>query len=219
MPIPISLNNKQYNGQLYASGPLSLRDVTTNRAEMVHQELYDAALNDLMKDLQNYIYDKDNERYSKAPFHFVGEVNEKLGLTELEDRKKISNYFDEEYIYNIVEMNADEYWLASSVYIIFRIFNVSRNTFIFVKKSYDLSPYWAPYLSKHEKKTINVKVSQENLSDVRITKYDYIRGKATMTSKINEIDYDVDFDLLSNNDYVDNDILLPDNMFTQIITI
>ena len=219
MAVPVSLNNRQYNSQLYNSGPLSLRDVTTNRAELVHQELYNAALNDLIDDLDDYDYSKDDAKYSKAPFHFMGEYNKDLYLTEDEDRKKISNYFIEDNINNIIEVNGHEYWEASAVYIIFKIFNTYNNRYIFVKKYYMLDEYWAPYLTKHEKKTINVKISKEDLSDVRIVNYDYIRGKATMRSKINNIDYDVDFDLLSNEDYIDNDILLPDNLFIQTITV
>ena len=247
MASPFTLNLNNYNKPLYYSGPLSMRDVTTNRAENIHRELYDAALNDLIDDLGSFDYDKDDEKYSKAPFHFFGEMNylwlddssdsddsSEYDSSEYEDEEDfdyedrtnpenpriyISNYFTEENINSIIEMNGQEYWEPSSVYIIFKIFNLYNNKYIFVKKLYNLDSYWTPYRTKYEKNSTNVKVSKENLADTRIIHYDYLKGKATMQSKVHEIEYEMDFDLLSPNDFVDNELLLPRNLFIQSITL
>ncbi len=227
MAVPLTLTPNNYSGQLYYSGPLSLRDVSTNRAERVHTELYEAAIDDLMRDLGNYSYEKDDEKYRKAPYHFIGEDlyifdDDEFDYDDIENpdnpRLYISNYFIEDNIYSIIEMNGNEYWEPSSVYIVFRIFNTYNNKNIFVKKLYDLSAYWTPYLTKYEKNSTKVKVSKENMGDARIVHYDYINGKARMQSKLHEIEYDVDFDLLSPNDFIDNEILLPKELFAQIIS-
>ena len=54
-------------------------------------------------------------------------------------------------------------------------------------------------------------------NDAEVIKYDYIRGKATIYSRLNDFTYEVDFDELNSNDVRSSELTLPHNLFIKNI--
>ena len=73
--------------------------------------------------------------------------------------------------------------------------------------------------TKENHSVSNVKFDKNIPNDTEIVKYDYIRGKAIVRSKLEDIEYDVDFDEINNSDNESDDVKLPYDTFTRLVNI
>jgi len=181
--------NHYYNDTYYRSGPLSAVDVANGKAMCVHKLIYKNALSMLLNELDLY----------------PGYLNENNEMTK----------FTINDIYNIIELNDNEFWKPSKVYIIYKIRTEKGNRFI--RKKYDLTSYWFSYIQKYNKKTNKIKITNENINDIEIVKYDYIKGEATLRSKSTGVEFIVDFNDLTGDDVISDDLRLDDDLFIKQI--
>ena len=116
-----------------------------------------------------------------------------------------------------------EYWRASDVVITFRYFHKSESTGQIIPKlkkfTFDLTPYWGNCYTKDIYNSSAVKFDKNIPNDTEIVKYDYIRGRAVVRSKLEDIEYDVDFDEINNTDVESEDVRLPFDTFTRLVNI
>ena len=115
-----------------------------------------------------------------------------------------------------------EYWRASDVVITFRYFKQNSNGQMIPKLkkfTFDLTPYWGNCYTKDIYNSSAVKFDKNIPNDTEIVKYDYIRGRAVVRSKLEDIEYDVDFDEINNTDVESEDVRLPFDTFTRLVNI
>lgn len=174
--------------------PQRINDIARDRNLSIHNKLYNVALERLMKDIMNY----ENVR------NLFDE-----SLIESED-------FDiKDHILNITEHKNITYWKPSNVTIVFKTYVNDRPKF--KKLSFSLADYWQSGYTDYERSAKNVMFDKNVENDLEIIKFDYIRGKATVHSKFNDITYEVDFDDLNEHDKRSIEINLPSDLFIKQI--
>lgn len=172
-------------------GPRKYEEIINDIPNKVHKQLYDAAILKLIDDLDNY--------------NLKG-FGPKDGQTW------------EDIILSINEIPYSEYWTASDVKITFKDYNENGKPKI-RRFTFDLAPYWGNCYDKKKYSSTDVQFDKNIPNDVEIIKYDYIRGKATVRSKLEGIEYDVDFDELNNLDIESDEVSLPKDTFTRLVNI
>lgn len=184
-----------FNKPTALHGPRKYSELSNNVPNKVHDELYNAAIKKLIADLNNY----------KDVVDAVNTKNEKW----------------EDIIISINEIPYTEYWRASDVMITFKYYiNVDDKELPRLRRfRFDLSPYWGNCYTKENHSVSNVKFDKNIPNDTEIVKYDYIRGKAIVRSKLEDIEYDVDFDEINNSDNESDDVKLPYDTFTRLVNI
>ena len=187
-----------FNGPTALHGPRKYTELANDVPNRVHKELYNAAIEKLINDLDNYT-----------------DVNDVI------KKDKDVNWTD--LIISIIEMPYTEYWRASDVVITFRYFHKSESTGQMIPKlkkfTFDLTPYWGNCYTKDIYNSSAVKFDKNIPNDTEIVKYDYIRGRAVVRSKLEDIEYDVDFDEINNTDVESEDVRLPFDTFTRLVNI
>lgn len=186
-----------FNQPTALHGPRKYTELANDVPNRVHKELYNAAIEKLIDDLDNYTD--------------VNEVIEKPDDTSWTD-----------LIISIIEMPYTEYWRASDVVITFRYFKPNSNGQMVPKLkkfTFDLTPYWGNCYTKDIYNSSAVKFDKNIPNDTEIVKYDYIRGRAVVRSKLEDIEYDVDFDEINNTDVESEDVRLPFDTFTRLVNI
>lgn len=186
-----------FNRPTALHGPRKYTELANDVPNRVHKELYNAAIEKLIDDLDNYTD--------------VNEVIEKPDDTSWTD-----------LIISIIEMPYTEYWRASDVVITFRYFKPNSNGQLVPKLkkfTFDLTPYWGNCYTKDIYNSSAVKFDKNIPNDTEIVKYDYIRGRAVVRSKLEDIEYDVDFDEINNTDVESEDVRLPFDTFTRLVNI
>ena len=187
-----------FNRPTALHGPRKYTELANDVPNRVHKELYNAAIEKLIDDLDNYTDVND-----------VIKKDDKVNWTDL--------------IISIIEMPYTEYWRASDVVITFRYFVESKSTGQMVPKlkkfTFDLTPYWGNCYTKDTYNSSAVKFDKNIPNDTEIVKYDYIRGRAVVRSKLEDIEYDVDFDEINNTDVESEDVRLPFDTFTRLVNI
>ena len=187
-----------FNRPTALHGPRKYTELANDVPNRVHKELYNAAIEKLIDDLDNYT-----------------DVNDVI------KKDKDVNWTD--LIISIIEMPYTEYWRASDVVITFRYFHKSESTGQMIPKlkkfTFDLTPYWGNCYTKDIYNSSAVKFDKNIPNDTEIVKYDYIRGRAVVRSKLEDIEYDVDFDEINNTDVESEDVRLPFDMFTRLVNI
>ena len=187
-----------FNRPTALHGPRKYTELANDVPNRVHKELYNAAIEKLIVDLDNYT-----------------DVNDVI------KKDKDVNWTD--LIISIIEMSYTEYWRASDVVITFRYFAKSKLTGQTIPKlkkfTFDLTPYWGNCYTKDIYNSSAVKFDKNIPNDTEIVKYDYIRGRAVVRSKLEDIEYDVDFDEINNTDVESEDVRLPFDTFTRLVNI
>ena len=186
-----------FNRPTALHGPRKYTELANDVPYRVHKELYDAAIEKLIDDLDNYT-----------------DVNEGI------DKPDDASWTD--LIISIIEMPYTEYWRASDVVITFRYFKQNSNGQMIPKLkkfTFDLTPYWGNCYTKDIYNSSAVKFDKNIPNDTEIVKYDYIRGRAVVRSKLEDIEYDVDFDEINNTDVESEDVRLPFDTFTRLVNI
>ena len=187
-----------FNRPTALHGPRKYTELANDVPNRVHKELYNAAIEKLIDDLDNYTDVND-----------VIKKDDKVNWTDL--------------IISIIEMPYTEYWRASDVVITFRYFPKSESTGQMIPKlkkfTFDLTPYWGNCYTKDIYNSSAVKFDKNIPNDTEIVKYDYIRGRAVVRSKLEDIEYDVDFDEINNTDVESEDVRLPFDTFTRLVNI
>ena len=187
-----------FNRPTALHGPRKYTELANDVPNRVHKELYNAAIEKLINDLDNYT-----------------DVNDVI------KKDKDVNWTD--LIISIIEMPYTEYWRASDVVITFRYFHKSESTGQIIPKlkkfTFDLTPYWGNCYTKDIYNSSAVKFDKNIPNDTEIVKYDYIRGRAVVRSKLEDIEYDVDFDEINNTDVESEDVRLPFDTFTRLVNI
>ena len=187
-----------FNRPTALHGPRKYTELANDVPYRVHKELYNAAIEKLINDLDNYT-----------------DVNDVI------KKDKDVNWTD--LIISIIEMPYTEYWRASDVVITFRYFHKSESTGQMIPKlkkfTFDLTPYWGNCYTKDIYNSSAVKFDKNIPNDTEIVKYDYIRGRAVVRSKLEDIEYDVDFDEINNTDVESEDVRLPFDTFTRLVNI
>ena len=186
-----------FNRPTALHGPRKYTELANDVPNRVHKELYNAAIEKLINDLDNYT-----------------DVNDVI------KKDKDVNWTD--LIISIIEMPYTEYWRASDVVITFRYFKRNSNDQMIPKLkkfTFDLTPYWGNCYTKDIYNSSAVKFDKNIPNDTEIVKYDYIRGRAVVRSKLEDIEYDVDFDEINNTDVESEDVRLPFDTFTRLVNI
>lgn len=187
-----------FNRPTALHGPRKYTELANDVPNRVHKELYNAAIEKLIDDLDNYT-----------------DVNDVI------QKDKDVNWTD--LIISIIEMPYTEYWRASDVVITFRYFPKSESNEKQIPKlkkfTFDLTPYWGNCYTKDIYNSSAVKFDKNIPNDTEIVKYDYIRGRAVVRSKLEDIEYDVDFDEINNTDVESEDVRLPFDTFTRLVNI
>lgn len=186
-----------FNRPTALHGPRKYTELANDVPNRVHKELYNAAIEKLIDDLDNYT-----------------DVNDVI------QKDKDVNWTD--LIISIIEMPYTEYWRASDVVITFRYFKRNSNDQMVPKLkkfTFDLTPYWGNCYTKDIYNSSAVKFDKNIPNDTEIVKYDYIRGRAVVRSKLEDIEYDVDFDEINNTDVESEDVRLPFDTFTRLVNI
>ena len=187
-----------FNRPTALHGPRKYTELANDVPNRVHKELYNAAIEKLIDDLDNYT-----------------DVNDVI------KKDKDVNWTD--LIISIIEMPYTEYWRASDVVITFRYFPKSESNEKQIPKlkkfTFDLTPYWGNCYTKDTYNSSAVKFDKNIPNDTEIVKYDYIRGRAVVRSKLEDIEYDVDFDEINNTDVESEDVRLPFDTFTRLVNI
>ena len=189
-----------FNRPTALHGPRKYTELANDVPYRVHKELYNAAIEKLIDDLDNYTDVND-----------VIEKPDGASWTDL--------------IISIIEMPYTEYWRASDVVITFRYFpkpkpESNEKQIPKLKKfTFDLTPYWGNCYTKDIYNSSAVKFDKNIPNDTEIVKYDYIRGRAVVRSKLEDIEYDVDFDEINNTDVESEDVRLPFDTFTRLVNI
>ena len=187
-----------FNRPTALHGPRKYTELANDVPNRVHKELYNAAIEKLIDDLDNYTDVND-----------VIQKDDNVNWTDL--------------IISIIEMPYTEYWRASDVVITFRYFHKSESTGQMIPKlkkfTFDLTPYWGNCYTKDIYNSSAVKFDKNIPNDTEIVKYDYIRGRAVVRSKLEDIEYDVDFDEINNTDVESEDVRLPFDTFTRLVNI
>lgn len=186
-----------FNRPTALHGPRKYTELANDVPNRVHKELYNAAIEKLIDDLDNYT-----------------DVNDVI--------KKPDGASWTDLIISIIEMPYTEYWRASDVVITFRYFKRNSNDQMVPKLkkfTFDLTPYWGNCYTKDIYNSSAVKFDKNIPNDTEIVKYDYIRGRAVVRSKLEDIEYDVDFDEINNTDVESEDVRLPFDTFTRLVNI
>ena len=189
-----------FNRPTALHGPRKYTELANDVPNRVHKELYNAAIEKLIDDLDNY-----------TDVNGVIVKPEGASWTDL--------------IISIIEMPYTEYWRASDVVITFRYFpkpkpeSNEKQTPKLKKFTFDLTPYWGNCYTKDTYNSSAVKFDKNIPNDTEIVKYDYIRGRAVVRSKLEDIEYDVDFDEINNTDVESEDVRLPFDTFTRLVNI
>lgn len=187
-----------FNRPTALHGPRKYTELANDVPNRVHKELYNAAIEKLIDDLDNYT-----------------DVN---GIIKKPDGTSWTDL-----IISIIEMPYTEYWRASDVVITFRYFPKSESNEKQIPKlkkfTFDLTPYWGNCYTKDIYNSSAVKFDKNIPNDTEIVKYDYIRGRAVVRSKLEDIEYDVDFDEINNTDVESEDVRLPFDTFTRLVNI
>lgn len=186
-----------FNRPTALHGPRKYTELANDVPNRVHKELYNAAIEKLIDDLDNYTDVND-----------IIQKDDNVNWTDL--------------IISIIEMPYTEYWRASDVVITFRYFKRNSNDQMVPKLkkfTFDLTPYWGNCYTKDIYNSSAVKFDKNIPNDTEIVKYDYIRGRAVVRSKLEDIEYDVDFDEINNTDVESEDVRLPFDTFTRLVNI
>ena len=166
--------NSKYN-------PITFNDVITDKRYILHNKLYNDALN-------KYFL----EQYNK----YVKENN-------------LNNYDYNTYLHEFIHkkhwvetnINKDNYFLPSSVICI-------NKTFPFTKEKINLEKYWNnEYLNKQKPNMDEHIINNDNkLYQYEVCYYDYVNGNVVLNNKLNDDELELKFNELNNKIKINENI-------------
>jgi len=139
--------------------------------------------------------------------NIINKLSKVITTSNVNLKKIMSQQFIDIFFstHKIIEVKNSEYWMPSSIIIYNRIYP-------YTKKIIDLTPYWNTYQDHSDLTLSTIKMTDENILDSQIQSFDYVRGKAQMYSKMNDMNYEIDFD------YLGKDVDLSEEMLTDTFT-
>ena len=177
---------KKFDDISYPNRPTKYSEFISDKNNIVHRNIYEDALNKLISTII---------------------LLDSLTMKQGDETVMMSvQYFKKTH--KIIEVKPLEFWNSSFVIII------SKRA-PYTKKLYSLGPYWNWHQAKKQKSINKIKYMDEEIKDWEIIKLDYLKGKATLRSRVMEYEMDVDFDYLDENISVSDDMLLK-NTFTSL---
>ena len=69
----------------------------------------------------------------------------------------------------------------------------------YTKKYFSLDKYWNYVQSKNDYNISDIKLTESKINDAELVELNYIKGKAKMYSKIEDIEFDVPFEYLNKD--------------------
>lgn len=148
-------------------------------------------------------YDKiHDELYTDALNKFLDDVSNNIDKFE-----QFKNYSDKTDIIEntkIFEIKMKEYWMPSSILVMCKKYPYRR-------KKYSLEDYWNNYQDKSKIKINNIKLLDEEINDAEILYLDYVNGKAKVESRLNDIQFEIDFDYINEDTKISDEYSLENN--------
>ena len=218
---------KSYNEMVYSSRLVKFSDFMSNKNNIVHKKLYNMAIDKYIKEwliVKQSILEIDFISH-KLKNENITEEQEKLLNEKLEDLKQFviyhkddKKYIEGKHIYNVnslkefkdncfmYEIMNDEYWKPSLCKIITKIKNKNNPN---MSWTVDLTPYWNMYQDNKNKTFRNLKLSNNDFNDAKITDINYVNGKVKLYSENINKEFEVDFDEINGQDiHIDDDLSL-----------
>lgn len=161
---------------------------------------FDEFMNDKYNIVHKQIYDKAIDtliEYIVRSEDLYDEYGEPMSPSEFKRRNKC------------IEIKEDEYWKSPRVMII-------RKQYPFKKTVYDLAAFWSYIQAKTNKNIEDIKVNKD-IKDFEITKLDYLRGQATLHSRLYDENQTVDFDYLDEFTQVSDEMVLKSPFLKRIM--
>ena len=156
---------------------------------------FDEYMNNKYNKIHNQLYlDALNKFLQDEDILSYKQFNEGEGFKSLEDIKENTK---------IIELKNLEFWQPSSILVI-------SKKYPFTQVKYDLEKYWNKFQDKSNKQINNIKLIQDEILDAEIIYLNYISGKATVESRLNDIKFDVDFEYIDNKTKIGDDYSLKD---------
>jgi hypothetical protein len=171
---------KKYDSLWENQRPVKYFDYISEKYNDIHKQLYNDALSKLINDIyQNY------------------------GFDNIEDFLKSVK---------IIEIKNEEYWEPSSVIVKYIKKDKDVNNNKIVKGlfyTYDLTPYWNTFQYKNFDKHIGECTDiKDEICDPEILYIDYIKGKAKIESRLNDIVYNKDISVIQKGDIYSEELYI-----------
>lgn len=94
--------------------------------------------------------------------------------------------------HRIIEIKNNEYWMPSSIVII-------SNVHPYTKQTISLAKYWNYIQGKNNLNISDIKLTDYQINDAELIEMNYVRGVATMRSKLNDMIFEVPFEYLNSS--------------------
>lgn len=99
----------------------------------------------------------------------------------------------------IIENKNIEYWMPSSI-IVRVLYKDNRSV-----KEYDLTPFWNNFQNKNNEPNIDdLTIIGEKILDPEILSINYVSGKAKIESRMNDIEFDIDLNMVNSSSKYSN---------------
>lgn len=182
----------QFNDIFYGSGPVKAMDTVSNRYNIIHEKLYNEALEDF---LNNYQWTVNQD----------GTMTLEEGTGGLDAPDSIWKYC------KFSEIPDSEYWQPSDVQITY-MNPTSTQGLKFNQIRIDLTEFWNnEYIKKNMLKDhSDLYLRDDTLRDAQIVYTDYVRGKVVMKSRYTGEEFEVDFDYVNGNTRISPEATLED---------
>lgn len=200
-----NLNNnivKNYNKLLYNSGPVSFNDYIDNKYNIIHEKLYNNALNlYISENFREYDKYKGN-RFSNDYSLKIAYVFKDYKFIEI----KKEEYYEPSYVIQI-NTNVNYSYLYTSYITSYNLnFSGLENQI----QKIDLTPYWNNYQKdiKENKDYNKLNINPETLKTAKIIYINYFTGKIKMKSRYTEEEFEIDFNTYNDTLELDEDMKL-----------
>lgn len=166
-----------------------------------------------IKNYNDMIYDTRPVQVSEYLSDKYNIIHKQLFNDAVTSYLNLNNIDKNEFYQNnkIFELKNNEYWQPSKLVILSKQYENG-----FAKHIIDLTPFWNTELSFKDKTYKTIKFSKDNINDFEIIYIDYIKGKATIKSKLTDKEYKIDFDDIDSNMNVSSDIFISNDTWSQL---
>jgi hypothetical protein len=187
--------------------------ITTNNENEYEHTVITAQKYLFMSEAENYVFLLENDSGTRIAYNIYGEffliLDNAIYNTDNDNTFNINNYLlksnkgilqeFKEYIlslykvnHKVIEFKANEYWKPSGIYVI-------SNVMPYTKKYFSLAKYWNYVQSKNDYNISDIKLTESKINDAELVELNYIKGKAKMYSKTEDIEFDVPFEYLNKD--------------------
>ena len=122
---------------------------------------------------------------------------------QLKEELRLKSYKKFMINHKAIEIKNIEYWLASTVMIVSKIYPYRKNYI-------DLAPWWNRSIEQHDRSILSLKLTNddEGILDAEIIEINYVSGKAKLYSKSNDLTFEVPFEYLNEDNTISDSLLL-----------